>query len=51
MKQRVISVLLCAALALQPCMAEAAQKKAEAAEAAGQTESPQVRLENEPDRD
>lgn len=51
MKQRVISVLLCAALALQPCMAEAAQKKAEAAEAAGQMESPQVRLENEPDRE
>ncbi len=49
MKQRICSVILCAVLALQPCMAEAAQGRAQAAEAAGRDDSPQVRLADETD--
>ncbi len=51
MKQRVISILLSVALALQPCMAGAAQGRVEAAEEAGRKESWQVQHEDGSDRE
>ncbi|MEY8427461.1 leucine-rich repeat protein [Lachnospiraceae bacterium 46-15] len=51
MKQKVVSILLAAVLALQPCMAGAAQGKAEVPETAYLEESQQMQDGNEPDRE